>query len=71
MIFEALSAGCTSTAAYISIHNMATWMVATFGGDDVREQLRVALVQHAPRVGRQRRRQAAVHELVGAVGVLL
>ncbi|MES1931759.1 acyl-CoA dehydrogenase [Salinisphaera shabanensis T35B1] len=38
MIFEALSAGCTSTAAYISIHNMATWMVATFGGDDVRDQ---------------------------------
>ena len=38
MIFEALSGGCTSTAAYISIHNMATWMVATFGGDDVRDQ---------------------------------
>lgn len=38
LIFEALSGGCTSTAAYISIHNMATWMVASFGGDDVRDQ---------------------------------
>ena len=37
LIFEALAGGCTSTAAYISIHNMATWMVATFGGDDVRD----------------------------------
>jgi len=38
MIFEALAGGCTSTAAYISIHNMATWMIATFGGDAVRDQ---------------------------------
>lgn len=37
MIFEALAGGCTSTAAYLSIHNMATWMIATFGGDDVRD----------------------------------
>ena len=36
MIFEALAGGCTSTAAYISIHNMATWMIASFGGDDLR-----------------------------------
>lgn len=36
MIFEALAGGCTSTAAYLSIHNMATWMIATFGGDDLR-----------------------------------
>lgn len=35
MIFEELAAGCTSTAAYISIHNMATWMVAEFGGDEL------------------------------------
>lgn len=31
VIFEALSRGCVSTAAYITIHNMATWMVDTFG----------------------------------------
>ena len=27
--------GCTSTTAFISIHNMATWMVAEFGAADV------------------------------------
>ncbi len=36
LIFEALAAGCTSTAAYISIHNMAAWMVDAFGDDDQR-----------------------------------
>jgi len=33
VIFEELSAGCTSTAAYISIHNMASWMIDRFGND--------------------------------------
>ncbi|WP_290649536.1 acyl-CoA dehydrogenase family protein [Aquisalimonas sp.] len=37
IIFEALAGGCTSTTAYITIHNMATWMVATFGTGAVRE----------------------------------
>ncbi|WP_417518740.1 acyl-CoA dehydrogenase family protein [Minwuia sp.] len=36
IIFEELAAGCTSTAAYISIHNMATWMIDRFGDDEVR-----------------------------------
>ena len=27
IIFEELAKGCTSTAAYLSIHNMATWMI--------------------------------------------
>ena len=31
LIFEELAAGCTSTAAYISIHNMVAWMVDAFG----------------------------------------
>jgi butyryl-CoA dehydrogenase len=31
LIFEALSLGCPTIAAYISIHNMATWMVDSFG----------------------------------------
>ena len=31
VIFEELAAGCTSTAAYISIHNMAAWMIDRFG----------------------------------------
>src|SRR5690606_2226160 len=31
LVLEELAAGCTSTAAFISIHNMATWMIATWG----------------------------------------
>ena len=38
LIFEELAAGCTSTAAYISIHNMATWMIDCFGDDAVRSK---------------------------------
>jgi len=36
IIFEELAAGCTSTAAFISIHNMASWMIDRFGSDVVR-----------------------------------
>jgi hypothetical protein len=36
IIFEELAAGCTSTAAFISIHNMASWMIDWFGSDAVR-----------------------------------
>lgn len=36
LIFEQLSQGCPSTAAMISIHNMATWMIDCFGNDDQR-----------------------------------
>ncbi|MFQ5984343.1 MAG: acyl-CoA dehydrogenase family protein [Alphaproteobacteria bacterium] len=36
LIFEELAAGCTSTAAYLSIHNMASWMVDAFGSDEQR-----------------------------------
>lgn len=38
IILEELAAGCTSTAAFISIHNMATWMIATWGQDSVKAQ---------------------------------
>lgn len=38
IIFEELAAGCTSTAAYISIHNMASWMIDHFGSNAVREK---------------------------------
>ena len=37
LIFEALSAGCTATAAMVSIHNMASWMIDCFGSDDQRQ----------------------------------
>jgi hypothetical protein len=36
LVFEALSAGCVSTAAYLSIHNMVAWMVDRFGSEEVR-----------------------------------
>lgn len=38
LIFEALSEGCTSTAAYISIHNMCCWMIDRFGSDELRQK---------------------------------
>merc|ERR1719228_1844848 len=31
VIFEALSQGCVSTTAYLTIHNMVTWMIDRFG----------------------------------------
>ena len=34
IIFEQLSMGCTSTTAYLTIHNMVTWMLADFGTPD-------------------------------------
>ena len=33
LIFEALATGCPSIAAYISIHNMSTWMIDRFGDE--------------------------------------
>jgi alkylation response protein AidB-like acyl-CoA dehydrogenase len=36
LIFEELSRGDVSTAAFISIHNMATWMIDKFGSDELR-----------------------------------
>jgi alkylation response protein AidB-like acyl-CoA dehydrogenase len=38
LIFEELAQGCTSTAAYISIHNMAAWMIDAFGGTEQRKK---------------------------------
>lgn len=31
IILEELASGCTSTAAFVSIHNMATWMLCSWG----------------------------------------
>src|ERR1700686_2258385 len=33
LIFEALATGCPAVAAYISIHNMAAWMIDAYGSD--------------------------------------
>ena len=38
LIFEQLSRGCVSTAAFISIHNMVSWMIDTWGDDDQRQR---------------------------------
>jgi isobutyryl-CoA dehydrogenase len=38
IIFEALSTGCVSTTAYISIHNMCAWMIDTFGTAEQRNK---------------------------------
>ncbi len=38
LIFEELSAGCTATAAFLSIHNMASWMIDRFGTEELRKK---------------------------------
>lgn len=44
LIFEELARGDVSTAAFISIHNMATWMIDKFGSDDLRGRYVPSLV---------------------------
>ncbi|MCH8861688.1 MAG: acyl-CoA dehydrogenase family protein [Proteobacteria bacterium] len=44
LILEQLAMGCPSTAAFISIHNMATWMVDRFGTDELRARFVPKLV---------------------------
>ncbi|MFS8036504.1 isobutyryl-CoA dehydrogenase [Xanthobacter sp. AM11] len=48
LIFEALATGCPGTSAYLSIHNMATWMIDRFGDDDQRRAWvpRLASMEH-------------------------
>ena len=36
LVIEAFAYGCPSTSAFISIHNMATWMIDTFGSQTLR-----------------------------------
>ena len=36
LIMEAMAYGCPSTSAFISIHNMASWMIDRFGDADVK-----------------------------------
>jgi alkylation response protein AidB-like acyl-CoA dehydrogenase len=38
IVFEQLSYGDVSTAAFISIHNMASWMIDRFGSDELRRK---------------------------------
>ena len=36
LIFEELSRGCIATAAFLSIHNMCSWMIDSFGNEEQR-----------------------------------
>ncbi len=38
IIMEAMAYGCPSTSAFISIHNMAAWMIDTFGAQAVKDK---------------------------------
>ena len=38
LVFEELSRGCVSTAAYLSIHNMVAWMIDSEGSDELKKR---------------------------------
>ncbi|MFT6914505.1 MAG: alkylation response protein AidB-like acyl-CoA dehydrogenase [Motiliproteus sp.] len=44
IIFEQLSMGCTSTTAFITIHNMVTWMIGEFANAETIERWCPAMV---------------------------
>ncbi|WP_114764627.1 acyl-CoA dehydrogenase family protein [Vibrio rhodolitus] len=44
IIFEQLAMGCTSTTAFMTIHNMATWMITSFAKPEVAAQFSESLV---------------------------
>lgn len=44
LIMEAMAYGCPSTSAFISIHNMASWMIDRFGSQTVKDKYLPSLV---------------------------
>jgi alkylation response protein AidB-like acyl-CoA dehydrogenase len=44
LIMEAMAYGCPSTSAFISIHNMASWMIDRFGSAAVKEKYLPSLI---------------------------
>jgi len=44
LIMEAMAYGCPSTSAFISIHNMASWMIDRFGSSAVKDRYLPSLV---------------------------
>ena len=44
LIIEAMAYGCPSTSAFISIHNMATWMIAAYGSEALGKRYLAELV---------------------------
>src|SRR3546814_2108415 len=47
IIMEAMAYGCPSTSAFISLHNMASWMIDRFGAQPVKAKYPPALVTMA------------------------
>jgi len=50
LIMEAMAYGCPSTSAFISIHNMASWMIDRFGAQPVKDKYLPSMVTMA-RIG--------------------
>ncbi|MGX7953188.1 acyl-CoA dehydrogenase family protein [Tsuneonella sp. HG249] len=44
LIMEAMAYGCPATSAYVSIHNMASWMIDRFGGAEIKARFLPKLV---------------------------
>jgi len=44
LIMEAMAYGCPGTSAFISIHNMSSWMIDRFGGDEIKARYLPGLV---------------------------
>nr|WP_208408514.1 acyl-CoA dehydrogenase family protein [Sphingomonas vulcanisoli] len=44
LIMEAMAYGCPATSAFISIHNMAAWMIDRFGGAEIKARFLPDLV---------------------------
>jgi alkylation response protein AidB-like acyl-CoA dehydrogenase len=43
IVFEQLAVACTSTTAYLTIHNMVSWMLSSFASDQTKAQWSEAL----------------------------
>ncbi|MFW0962225.1 acyl-CoA dehydrogenase family protein [Vibrio parahaemolyticus] len=44
IIFEQLAMGCTATTAFMTIHNMATWMITSFAKAELAQQFSADLI---------------------------
>ncbi|HHX8602014.1 TPA: acyl-CoA dehydrogenase family protein [Vibrio alginolyticus] len=44
IIFEQLAMGCTATTAFMTIHNMTTWMITSFAKAEVAQQFSADLI---------------------------
>ncbi|WP_239807283.1 acyl-CoA dehydrogenase family protein [Croceicoccus hydrothermalis] len=44
LIMEAMAYGCPATSAFVSIHNMAAWIIDTFGAQELKDRVLPELV---------------------------